>query len=154
MVSLDTYYRSGLDAAAPSDWEGPELFDLERAAVDVRALRASHRWVLVEGIVLLAGPALAALLDLVVELDAGPDGAVARERRLLRDEGDASPYNTAHYFDTCVWPAHLRYRAEHAKTACPDTPRLVVDVAATTTQRDVLEQVKRFVLSAAPATMK
>jgi uridine kinase len=142
VVSLDAFYKTGTDAA-PEDFESAELFDFDLAAREVEQQRSTHRYVFVEGIVLLASDKVASLLDMVVDLNVA-DVAVARERRLRRDVGDSSPWNSAHYFDTHVWPAHLRYRAEHAHKGL-DKPRLVLDVSAAT-QREVLEQAKRFIL--------
>lgn len=140
VMSLDAYYRA--DVGHASEFESAALFDWERVKCELDAKgEGGWRFVIVEGIVLLADKGVAAALDAVVELHVS-DGGLARARRLARDVGDTSPFNTVAYFDEHVWPAHLAYRRAHAD-AVPDTPRLVLDAAQPA--RDTLRQAAEFI---------
>lgn len=140
VLSLDAFYRTDVVDAQPCDFEDAALFDFIRIVSELQRLKSSYRTVFVEGIVLLANPDLVSLLDMIVVLDVSDD--VARERRMRRDIEDRSPWNTPQYFDTHVWPAHLRYMKQFGDMG-KEKPRLVMN--ASLSPQQVLCQAKEFV---------
>ena len=136
-LSHDAYYRdrSALNAAAraAADYDVPEAFDQKLFLAHLAALRAGvavqpplycfethcrvgddapvepKPVVLIDGILLLWDPAVRAMLDLSIYLDA-PE-RVRLERRLARDVGERGRSTTSvlAQFDASVRPAHAMY---------------------------------------------
>jgi uridine kinase len=151
VISLDAFYRRDLPADL-DNFETPDLFDFPRAAQEIVAQRASHRLVVVEGIVVLVNDAVVNLLDAVVELQVGDNVEMVKERRLKRDHQDTSRWNSVAYFDECVWPAHQTYLKHYARPArerCSTViPWLEVQVEREMRPKDLAQIVVHFVRGA------
>lgn len=113
VLSLDAFYRADVSSDA-EEFESPSLFDFARVVQEVEFKRRTHGLVLLEGIAVLAGGAeLMALVDGVVLLESDPESML--QRRLLRDAGDATRFNSRDYWERFVWPLHMRYMEEHVE---------------------------------------
>lgn len=136
LLEQDWYYRdlSGWSAAqlATHNFDCPEAVELDLLARDLAALRAgrpaaaprydfaTHRRapappipprpvIVVEGLFVLAAPALRALLDFKVFVDAPEE--LRRQRRLARDQAERGigPAAAERQFAATVAPMHVRW---------------------------------------------
>jgi len=96
--------------AERSNMDQPDAVDFERLRASLRSARDgdTSRLVLVEGFLLLQDEPLMAMVDGVLFLDASKESCLAR--RLARRPRTADEIaGCSHYYETCVWPGHLRY---------------------------------------------
>lgn len=159
VIEADWYYRDLSNLSAQErhlvNFDHPDALDTDLMAAHLHELRAGravrvHNYdftthcrtdsvfellprplILVEGILVLACPAIAPLLDLKVYIDEQPD--VRRARRMLRDcrERGRTPEMSALQYERDVLPMHARFVESGKKIAdiilssSADTDRLL-----------------------------
>jgi len=115
IVAQDDFRRTGKRAAEDSwvqkdatwlrNWETPNHTDWTAFEEAVRHAASSSNIVLVEGFCLLHSDAVRALLQSLIWIEID-EATLRHRRRSCPKEWDATSY-----FDECIWPAYLQYRA-------------------------------------------
>ena len=161
-ISFDAYYldRTEPDPGATVNFDHPDALEAELLAKHLRALKSGHAvevptydfsthrrrtesaqvapadFVLVDGILLLAFPALIELFDGTVFVDLPEGDRLARRKtRDVRERG-RTPESVDRQFATTVRPMHERFvepskrLADHLVSGCADLPVLACELAA------------------------
>jgi len=176
VIETDWYYRDLSHIPAQErhmvNFDHPDALDIELMAAHLHELRSgnpvrAHAYdftthcrtdsvvelrprpiILVEGILVLACPSIAPLLDLKVYIDEQP--AVRRERRMLRDvrERGRTPEMSALQYERDVLPMHARYvepskkHADMILNSSAEADRLLVMLRAEHAARSTATQAR------------